>query len=158
MTSADDQARATLPAPVRADLDDLRQALVQGRDVLARNLISYLDAEVLPRLGGGDRTELEQQLSTMTAQLERPRTRRFKEPTATPRRSTTAGFRCAFCHQRWGWDASKALPDNRGYACTNCAKTVMCPSCGRRKQDSYQTCYRCSGASSVTYKPHGFHS
>ena len=159
MTPADGQALQALPADVRADLESLRAALVEGRDVVARNLLSYLDAEVLPNLAGGARTALERQLAAMNKQLQLPRNRRFKQPaTTSARHRTTPGFRCAFCRQRWGWDAAIRLPGDRGYACTSCAKTVMCPSCGRRKQDNYPTCYRCSGASSVASKPHGFHS
>jgi hypothetical protein len=159
MSPVDGQADHTLPAHVRADLDDLRQALVQGRDVVARNLLSYLAAEVLPILSGPARSALEHHLAVMTDQLSLPRTRRFKQPATTPsRRRAAAGFRCAFCRQSWGWDAAIRRPGDRGYACTSCAKTVMCPSCGRRKQDGYPVCYRCSGRSSVTSKPHGFHS
>lgn len=160
MTFADDICDASLlSADVQADLEQVRQALVHGRDVVARNLLSYLDAEVLPTLSGHACRELSSQISAMDQQLKLPRRRRFTEPQAKKKaRCAGPGFRCVFCRQRWGWDSAVPLPGERGFACTNCAKTVACPRCGRRKQDDYPTCYRCSGARSVTSRPHGFHS
>lgn len=147
-----------LPAEVAADLQQLEQAIREGQDVVARNLISYLHFEVLPTLEPQEREQLSQAITAMNRELTLPVRRRFAKTSSKPRSRSAPTFRCVFCHQRWGWDAAITVPNERGFACTSCAKTVMCRTCGRRKHDDYPTCLRCSGVNSVTSKPHGFHA
>lgn len=141
------------------DLDLLRSALAVGNDVVARNLIGYLEFDVMPGLPPGQKTMLQARLEELAAELLVPTKRRFKPRPVRSRLIQGRTFTCVFCHQRWGWDSAKEIPgDPRRHACTNCAKTVMCPGCGRRKKDGFSTCLRCSGAKSVGARPHGFHN
>ena len=124
-----------LSPEIQSDLSDLRAALLEGRDTNAKNLVAHLRIEVMAKLEDVANAYLSQQLDALEAQLALPRNRRFKEP-KPERRHRRPGFMCAFCRQRWAWDAAMEIPNRPAYACTNCAKTVMCQVCGAREAGS----------------------
>lgn len=145
-----------LPKEIEEDLLEAERLARVGSDTVARNLASYLRYDVLPTLRGECGEVLRQRLDKLEEQLRLPRSKRFRpqdQGTRPPRRGTT--FTCVFCHQKWWWDVAQRAKN--GWACTACAKSVMCPKCRARKSDAFPVCFGCSGVRSVKAPPHGFH-
>lgn len=139
-------------------LERAHECARRGDDRVARNLIDYLRYEVVPVLEGAASAELSGQLAALEEQLERPKRQRFREDRPGPGKwRRNAMFTCVFCRQRYSIAYSVEAAAGR-HSCQACARSTMCPSCGRRKKDGYATCLRCSGNTSVSARTHGFHN
>lgn len=139
-------------------LERAHECAREGNDLVARNYIDYLRYEVAPVLEPTAAAELSSQLAALEEELLLPRRQRFREKRPAPGRwRRNAMFTCVFCRQRYSVAYSVEAAAGRR-SCQACARSVMCPSCGRRKKDGYATCLRCSGDTSVSARPHGFHT